>query len=186
MAASDFFLKIDGIEGESADAKHKGEIELFGWSWAETNAGSSATGGGGGAGRVSMKDFTFEAFLNKATPKLMLACASGQHIKHAVLTCRKAGGEQQEFFKVTMSDLLVSSYQNSGNGVAITGTGGGSDREFKMIAHDGDLMPGGNLPMDRVTLNFAKIEFEYKEQKADGTLGAPLKTGWDVKANKRV
>jgi type VI secretion system secreted protein Hcp len=184
--AFDAFLKIDGIEGESADAKHKGEIELFGWSWAETNRGSQATGGGGGAGRVSIQDLSFSMQMNKATPKLMLACASGQHIKQAVLTCRKAGGEQQEFFKVTMSDLLVSSYQNVGSGVAISGTGGSTDRELKYTFHDADLMPGGNLPMDRVTMNFSKIEFEYKEQKSDGTLGAAIKTGWDVKANRKV
>jgi type VI secretion system secreted protein Hcp len=186
MAASDFFLKIDGIEGESTDAKHKGEIDLLGWNWSETNAGSSATGGGGGAGRVRMQDLTFEAYMNKATPKLMLACASGQHIKKAVLTCRKAGGDQQEFFIITMSDLLVSSYQNAGSSASITGTSGSNDTEHKMIAHDGDLVPGGNLPMDRVTLNFAKIEFEYKEQKADGTLNAAVKAGWDLKANRKV
>ena len=32
-AAVDTFLKIDGIDGESTDDKHKGEIEVFAWSW---------------------------------------------------------------------------------------------------------------------------------------------------------
>ena len=162
MAQVDYFLKIEGIEGESTDDKHKKEIDVESWSWGETNTGSHATGGGGGAGKVSMQDFHFVMRMNKATPKLMLACATGEHIKKAELVCRKAGKEQQEYLKIVLSDLLVSSYQ--------TGGSNGS----------------GLVPMDQVSLNFSKIEFEYKPQKADGTLDAPAKAGWDVKANKKV
>src|SRR5262249_55230581 len=111
MAAVDFFLKDDGIEGESTDAKHTKQNDVQSGSWGETQTGTFAGGGGGGAGKVSMQDFHFTMTVNKATPKLMLACATGQHIGKAVLTCRKAGGEQQEYMIVTMSDLLVSSYQ---------------------------------------------------------------------------
>jgi type VI secretion system secreted protein Hcp len=98
---------------------------------------------------------------NKATPVLMLSCASGKHIPTTVLSCRKAGTEQQEYLKITMSDLLISSYQ----------TGGSS----------GDV-----IPIDTISLNFSKIEYEYKEQKPDGSLGGPVKAGWDVKKNEKV
>ena len=162
MAVVDYFLKIDGIEGESEDSKHSKEIEIMSWSWGATQSGSFATGGGGGAGKVSMHDFSFQKLIDKASPKLMLACAGGDHIKKAVLTCRKAGKEQQEFLKVTFSDVLVSSYQTGGHG-------------------EGDVRP-----LDSIALNFAKIEFDYKEQKADGSLGGSVKTGWDLKANKKV
>ncbi len=70
-----------------------------------------ASGGGGGAGKVTMQDFNFVMNVNKAAPKLFLACATGEHIKNAVLICRKAGKDQQEFMKFTFSDVLVSSYQ---------------------------------------------------------------------------
>ena len=162
MALVDFFLKVDGIEGESADSKHKAEIDLESWSWGESNAGSSAGGGGGGAGKVSMQDFHFTMQVNKASPKLMLACASGQHIPSALLTCRKAGTDQQEYLKVTFTDLLISSYQ--------TGGSGGSSV----------------LPIDQISFNFSKIKFEYAPQKKDGTLDAYATTGWDLKANKKV
>ncbi len=162
MAAVDYFLKIDGIDGESTDSKHKGEIDIESWSWGETQSGSHSSGGGGGSGKVSMQDFHFVMQHNKASPKLMLACATGEHIKKAVLTCRKAGKDQQEFLKITLSDVLVSSYQTGGSGGA-------------------DI-----IPQDQISLNFAKIEHEYKEQKADGTLGAPVKAGYDVKQNKAV
>ena len=162
MAAVDYFLKIDGVDGESADSKHKGEIDVESWSWGEAQTGAHGAGGGGGAGKVSMRDFSFTMKVNKASPKLMLICANGEHIKKAVLVCRKAGKDQQEYLKVTLSDLLVSSYQ----------TGGSAGSSI--------------VPSDTIAMNFSKIEFEYKEQKVDGSLGAPTKAGWDVKANKAV
>src|SRR5690242_18535159 len=97
MATADYFLKINGIEGESEDQKNKSELQLDGWSWSEHNSGSSPTGGGAGSGKVSMQDFQFSIKHGKASPKLMLACATGQHIPDAQLTCRKAGGEQEVF-----------------------------------------------------------------------------------------
>ncbi len=162
MAVTDYFLKIKGIEGESSDKDHKGEIDVQSWSWGETQSGTHSSGGGGGAGRVSMQDFHFTMKVNKATPKLMLACATGEHIAEAVLTCRKAGGQQQEYLKVTFSDLLVSSYQ----------TGGAASSDV--------------IPTDQISLNFSKIEFEYKEQKQDGTLGGAIKAGYNVKQNVKI
>ncbi|HEU0139205.1 MAG TPA: type VI secretion system tube protein Hcp [Bryobacteraceae bacterium] len=160
--AVDLYLKIDGIEGESMDSKHGKEIEVESFSWGETQSGTSTHGAGMGAGKVNMQDFHFVMRVNKSSPKLMLACASGEHIKSAILTCRKAGKDQQEFLKITFSDLLVSSYQ--------TGAASGVD----------------SIPMDQISLNYSKIEYEYKEQKADGTLAGAIKTGWDLKLNKKV
>ena len=108
MAAVDFYLKLDGIDGESADHKHKGSIDIESFSWGVTQMGAHGAGGGGGAGKASFNDFHFTMKVNKATPKLMLACATGEHIKKAVLIARKAGKDQQEYMKVTMSDILVS------------------------------------------------------------------------------
>ena len=159
MAAVDYFLKIEGIEGESQDAKHPKEIDLESWSWGESQSGSPSPGGGGGAGKVSMQDFNFVMRLNKASPKLLLACASGQHLTKAVLTCRKGG--RDEFMKITFTDVQVSSFQTAGS--------------------RGDI-----VPTDAVSINFAKLEYEYKEQKPDGTLGVAIKVGWDVKRNVAV
>src|SRR5574341_1550732 len=144
MAAVDYFLKMDGIEGESYDHKYKGAIDIESFSFGATQSGTHAGGGGGGAGKVSMQDFHFVMKVNKASPKLFLACASGQHIKSAILTCRKAGKDQQEYLKYTFTDLLVSSYQTGGSGSS-------------------DV-----VPIDQISLNFSKIETEYKEQKPDG------------------
>jgi type VI secretion system secreted protein Hcp len=159
MAAVDYFLKLDGIDGESADSKHKGEIDVQSWSWGESQTGTHAGGGGGGAGKGAMQDFSFTMQVNKSSPKLLLACAQGNHIKMATLTCRKAGTDQQEYLLITFTDCLVSSYHTGGSA--------------------GDL-----IPMDQISLNFAKIEFQYKEQKPDGTLGGAIKAIYNVKEMK--
>lgn len=158
--ASDMFLKLDGIEGESTDSKHKGEIEVRSWSWAETNAATGASGGGRGAGKVSMSDLVITKDVDKSTPKLALACATGEHISQATLTVRRAGGEQQEYFEITLTDCLVTSYQMSG-------------------------ADGGGVPSESLSLNYTKIEWQYKPQNPDGTLAAAQKTGYNTAEGER-
>ena len=158
MAAVDYFLKIDGIQGESRDDRHKDEIDIESFSWGETQSGTFAVGGGGGSGKISMQDFHFTMTVNKASPALFLACAQGRHIKNAVLTCRKTGKDQRDFMKVTMNDVLVSSFQIGG--------------------------AGGVIPTDQISLNFAKIEVEYQEQDATGKLVGSIKKWFDLKSMK--
>jgi type VI secretion system secreted protein Hcp len=160
--AQDIFLKIEGIAGESRDAKHAGEIDVMDWSFGVSQTGNFHTGGGGGAGKANFQDFHFVHPIDKASPRLFLACASGEHIKNAVLVVRKAGKEQQEYLKFTFSDLLVSSVQDGG--------AGGS----------------AELPHQTVTIAFTKVEIEYRPQKADGTLEAAIKNGWDVAKNVKA
>jgi type VI secretion system secreted protein Hcp len=184
--AYDCFLKIDGIEGESHDAKHKGDIDIHSWSFSEHQKGSNAAGGGGGVGKVGMDDFQFTMHTNKASPRLFLACANGDHIKKATLVCRKAGKQQQEYLTITFSDVLVSRFQMSVN-----------DSNFEPYLPVPYLQTNGSShskseatpqiqPVDRVSLAFAKIEVEYKEQKADGTLGGPVMAGYNLKTNTKV
>jgi type VI secretion system secreted protein Hcp len=159
--AVDFFLKIDGIEGESTDSKHAKEIDVDAWSWGESQTGGAVPGGGGGgAGKVSMQDFSFVMKFNKASPKLMLACATGKHIKSARLAVRKAGGTPLDYLTFTFLDVLVSSYQTGGTEAA------------------------GIAPLDQVSLRYAKIEVEYKAQKPDGSLVVAGQFKYDLKLNK--
>ncbi len=161
MAAVDYFLKIDGIDGESTDSKHKGEIELESFSWGASQAGHVSGGAGMGAGKVVMQDFHFVMKTSKASPKLFLACCNGHHVKAATLVARKAGKDQVEYLKVTLSDVIVSNFTATGSQTNI-------------------------VPMESVSFNFSKVEIEYKDQKADGSLGGATKAGYDLKANKAV
>jgi len=158
-AQADYFLKIEGIDGESSDAQHPNTIQIESWSFGESNAGITR-GSGGGAGKASFSDISFTSSISKATPKLMLAVANGKRFPKATLMVRKAGSDQQDYYKVTLSNVMVSSYANSGSGTS--------------------------LPTDQFSLNFTKIEFEYKPQTAAGTAASSVKAGWDLKMNKGI
>ena len=111
-AAVDYFLKIDGIDGESTDDKHKGEIAIESWSWGVTQ---SATGNGNRAPtRGCAQAINFSKSVDKSTPTLMADAVSGKSIPKAVLIGRKAGKEQQEFLKIELQNILVSSYSAGG------------------------------------------------------------------------
>jgi len=157
MAASDFVMKIDGVEGESEQKGYEKQIEISSFSWGITQSGTFAAGGGGGAGKASFQDLHCTSGVGKHSVKLAELCATGAHIPKAVLTVRKAGGTQEVAYTVTMEDLLISSYQSGGSA--------GSDL----------------LPVDQFSLNFAKYSFEYKSQDAKGKTGSPMKTGFDLK-----
>jgi type VI secretion system secreted protein Hcp len=142
----DIFAKIGDIKGESLDSKHKDEIEVLSFSWGVTNTGSHDSGGGGGAGKA------------KASPKLLEACATGEHLKEATITHRKAGKGQQEFLVVKLNDILITG-----------------------VAHAGDEKGPAS---ETVSLSFAKVDFEYRPQKPDGSLDAGIHFKYDLKANK--
>jgi type VI secretion system secreted protein Hcp len=156
---SDIFAKIGDIKGESFDDKHKGEIEVLSWSWGVTQSGTMAHGGGGGEGKANFNDFNFTHHIDKASPVLLKACATGEHIKEATITVRKAGKGQQEFLIIKMADIIVT-------GVAPSGAGDGA------------------ATAEHVALQFAKVDLEYKPQKQDGSLDAGVHFKYDIKGNK--
>jgi type VI secretion system secreted protein Hcp len=159
MAAADYFLKLEAVPGESQDKKHKDEIEILSFSFGESQTGTMAFGGGGGSGKVSMHDFSFTKKIDKSSPKLFLMCAKGEHISKGTLTCRKAGGEQQEYLKVILTDVMVSNFQ--------TGGAGGADP----------------IPTESISLNFSKIDWEYKAQDEKGKLGGAVTASYSLKEN---
>ena len=153
--ADDIFLKIKGVDGESKDTKHKGEIDIHDVSFNVANPTNMAHGGGGGHGKATMSDIHVSKNVDKASHHLAKATANGEHFPEAVFTFRKQGKEQQEYLIVTMTDVLISSWQ---------------------FAH------GGNS--ESVSFSPAKIKYDYKEQKIDGSLGGSNVFTFDVKANK--
>jgi len=157
--ASDIFAKIGDIKGESLDSKHKDEVEVLSWSWAVSQSGSMSHGGGGGEGKASFSDFNFTHHIDKASPVLMKACATGEHVKEATITVRKAGKGQQEFLIIKMNDIIITNVSPSG-----TGDGSGT--------------------IENVAMQCAKVDLEYKPQKADGSLDAGLHFKYDIKGNK--
>ena len=160
--AERWFLKIDGIVGESTHAVHKGEIDVLSWSWGVTQTGGGGGGGGGGAGKPAFNDFHFVSRISKASPALFLAVATGAHHATAVLTGVRivAKGKGLEFLVYKLSDVMVTSVQHG-------------DSE-------------GTVPTEQFSLNYSKFEISYSPTNAKGKLDPPIKAGWDLKTNKKI
>jgi type VI secretion system secreted protein Hcp len=159
MAQADYYLQIDTIKGESTATGFEDQMQIESWSFGATNSGSAVQGTGMGVGKVSFQDFHFVVQNGKATAPLFLACAKGNHIPQAILSCRKAGGDGNPYtyYKVTFGDIVISSFQTGGsNGSSI-------------------------LPMEQVSFNFSKITFEYFQQQADGSVKLTNTTAYDIK-----
>ena len=158
---ADLFLKIDGIPGESLDNKHKDEIELVAFGWGvSSQVAEGHAGGGAGAGRAHFQDFHFTTRVNKASPQLFLAVASGKHVKEASLSVRRAGKQQLEYLKIKFSDVLVTSFQE-----------GGAD---------------GSVPEETIGFAFSRIQLEYSPQGPRGSAGAAVSAGWDLSKHVKI
>lgn len=159
MAQADYYLKIDTIEGESIAVGFEKQMQISSWSFGASNSGSAVQGMGLGAGKVSLQDFHFVVQNGKASPQLFLACAKGNHIPQAILSCRKTGGDGSPYTytKITFGDLVISSFNTGGS--------------------DGSK----TLPTEQIAFNFTNITFEYFEQKQDGTVSLTNTTSYDIK-----
>jgi type VI secretion system secreted protein Hcp len=156
--ASDIFAKIGDIKGESSDDKHKDEIEVLSYSWGVTNPGSLGSGGGGGTGRATFRDLSIVHKIDRASPNLLKACATGQHLKEGTITFRKAGERPHEFLIIKMNDVII------------TGVVQGA--------------AGSEVGSETVSLEFAKVDWEYKPQRPDGSPEAGIHFKFDLKAHK--
>jgi type VI secretion system secreted protein Hcp len=154
-------LKVADYEGESQHKGHEKEIEVLAYEWGVTQRGTAGSGGGAGGGKSRWYDLKVVAKVNKATPKIHLATASGTHVKEGTLTVTKAGDSPQDYLTVKLGSFIFS--------------------ESLVV----DTTDDDQIPLHCFAMNFATFDKEYKEQKADGSLGASTKMGWDLAANTK-
>jgi type VI secretion system secreted protein Hcp len=155
-----FFIKLDGIVGESVDSKHKEQIELVSFSWGATQTGRGPGGGGGGAGKAQIKEFEFLMRVNKASPQVFLALVSGRHLKEASLSVTRGAAKAAfDWLKIKFTDVLITSYEQAGD----------EDPPHELVAFD-----------------FARVEMTVTPQTAKGGPGTPVTVGWDLKKNAKL
>ncbi len=162
MASGDMFLEFSGknkFDGESPDDKYKDKIQIMSFSFGVSNSGTGSVGTGSGASKASFSDLSVTKYADKSSPNFFINCVNGAHHEKAILHIRKAGENPQEYLTITMEEVFITSFSHAG-------------------------ADGGGLPTESATLNFSKMEVAYKPQKADGTLDAVNKKGWDVKGQK--
>lgn len=146
--AGDMFLMVKGakfgvIKGESQDAAHPDEIQVLRWSWGMQS--KSSLDAGTAMGRATRNDLKIVKRVDRASTPLMIALRTNEPIQKAVLTLRKAGESQLEYFKITIEQGRVTS-----------------------INIDGGDVTGGADVLENVSFSFNKIEVEYTPQGKDG------------------
>lgn len=157
--ASDIFLKVDRINGESTDVNHPNEIEVVSWSWGVAEEFISSLGTGIVGGKPKVGNFVITKQIDKASPNLFRACLKVTHISKVVLTQRRVGAGKPNFLSITLQDVLISSLNDIEDGVA-------------------------TRPKENVAFVFAKVIYEYTPQKPSGLPDTPITLKWDVKLNK--
>lgn len=159
--AMDMFINMgEKIKGESRDKVQgpKGDIDILAWSWGMSQSGSTHTGGGGGAGKANFQDISFTKYIDSASQALMGALAKGSHIPKVTLLVRKAGEGQHVYLQIDLEEVIVSSLS--------TGGSGGEDRLT-----------------ENVTLNFAKVAFDYHKQNDKGAVASAGIFKWNIAEN---
>ncbi|MGC4055707.1 MAG: type VI secretion system tube protein Hcp [Paludibaculum sp.] len=126
MADTPHLLQVEGIKGECKESKYLTWINIESFSWGISNE-VTTKGTARSAGVPDFASFTVTKPTDKASPKLFLACSSGQHFKSAKVVFRRMGkavtagqpSALEEFFEWTFGDVMVSSYQNGGSDQAV-------------------------------------------------------------------
>ena len=153
----EIFVKLDGIDGESKQANHKGWIDVLDFSYGVTQSASMHTGGGGGVGKADFAPVQFTHYLDRASPNLFKYCAAGKHIPKVTFSVCKVGDGSQEFAKITLTDVIVANVSPGGS--------------------------SGSGMTETVAMSYSKIETMVKEQNADGSMGTAVEGNWNVKEN---
>ncbi len=160
--AFDAFIKIDGIEGESTDDKHAGWIEVISYNCGvDQKASATASSvGGASAERADFDNFSFSKQLDKASPKLAMACAGGVHIDNIVVEICRSGDDKVKYMEYKMTNCIISSVKTAG---------------------------GGEFPSENVSIDFGKVQWAYTVQKRQGGgASGNVAGGWDLQKNCKV
>jgi type VI secretion system secreted protein Hcp len=149
LAEDELFLNLGDIRGESTDEHHKKEIVLLSYSQSFTHPDGAGGIANCGAIRVSK-------MIDKSSPALIKAVLTARNIPQAVITFRKPGTAPFEYYKVTLTNVIIQ---------AITQ----SDRSPDRIVEDVTLISGG-------------FRFEYFLPTATGA-STPVTLFWDCVRN---
>jgi len=154
-ASADLFMKIDNIQGESQDLRHRNEIDLLSVEWGVSMAKPTTASG---ASKPVFDDLSWDQLLDKSVPPLFEAIATGRHIDQALITFRKEGEQPFEYFKMEFRDVLLTSLQLSANPTERATVEGSFAYDF--------------------------IKLTYIPQKPDGSAGTPITADFDLSKNK--
>ena len=146
------YLIIDGRPGPSKSKTNAIDVLSFSFGASQTSV-VGTSGGETRAGRASLSDLSIMKVLDKTSPLLFDDCVTGNYLTKVDLFYDKPMGDQQEdYFKIHMENVLITSIQLSGS---------------------------NENPMESISFSFAKIKVSYNPE-ADGKLAGFIDKGFDV------
>lgn len=160
--ASDVYMQIEGIKGESKDERHKDWIEVSGVHWGihQPRSATASTAGGHTAERVEMKEVAFHKLADLSSPILAQTCAMGKTLPKVIFEFMRADGNGKPicYFRMELRNVLI-----------------------------GGVEPGiepGALLGEHVSLKYSEMVWKYTQQMVGGGSGGSTVGGWDCAANK--
>jgi type VI secretion system secreted protein Hcp len=160
LAAVDMFLKIEGVDGESADSRHRGWIDVLSVDWDVTRP-SGSTAGARTSAPATFGGLTVSKTVDKSSPSLYLACADGRHVRQATLVAYRAGESARPYYEIVLTDVMVTA----------VGVSGG---------------PTEDALTEYVTLNFRQVQWTYTPMDASGRGRGQVTTSWDIETGREL
>jgi type VI secretion system secreted protein Hcp len=155
-AAMDYYLKVEGIEGESAQQEHRNWIDIASFSWGVKNSGSNAGSGGGRVGKLEFSDFSWSQRVDMSIPPMFEHLTQGLVIDKVTLDVVRPGSARaRPFFQMIFEEVQLS-------GLSVEGS--------------------GEEPEAALAFGYTKIELIYTPQDPKGGFGREVKGGWDLKS----
>lgn len=160
--ATDFYLQIEGVKGESSDDKHRDWIECqtVNWSLSQPKSATASTAGGHTAERCELSEISISKLVDLASPLLAQLCACGKTIPRAKIEMQRADGQGEpvKYFEVELENVL--------------------------IAHVAPSFAGGDFPIESLGLKFSRVRWKYTKQKIGGGGSGNTAGGWDLATNR--
>jgi type VI secretion system secreted protein Hcp len=160
--SADIFLALDGIPGDSDDAKHKNQIAIESFAFL---AKRPTTTSPRGSTAVRFSGLRLDKVYDVSSPKLFAAATSGRHIKSAVVTFSTSStGPGVDVVTYKLSDVTLTSYEQ-----------GGANPDTKAL---------GSLE-EEVGLTAAKVQVSERTFNGNGQPGPTVTASWQVPKAKR-
>ena len=155
--ASDYYLLIEGVTGESQASDMTNYIELESFSFGAANQ-ASVGGKGLSGGKASLSDFSFSCPLDSASYQILKDLYTGKHVPTCTFKGRKTGGDTKPYvyLQVVMTNCYITNHSTGGGAIGI--------------------------PSQNVSIAYEKIEFQYYTQdSASGQVTSAGTASYDVK-----
>lgn len=160
--ATDMFLQLEGVKGESEDSEHADWIEILSWSHSFSQPTSAVRSSSGATvEKADHSDLSITKYIDNATDEILTYCWNGNMIPTAKVECFRADAESNKpvkYLLIELEKVIVSNYSISAG--------------------------GGDIPMENLSLSYGKVTYTYTQQKkADGTGGAQKPVSHDLVQN---